>query len=149
MPDPTAAQYCRFADSRLAEAKDKLQSVVALGYNDNIVEAAKIASLVWDAAIDILSALALQDGLEVTGVSSDMRQYARHNLPERLFRNWHHLARLHNFPHKPNLPENEFLAELYYAGNMLASFNGHLPQSMQLSTDRFAWLTASGNQPNT
>ena len=72
-----------------------------------------------------------------------------HNLPERLFRNWPHLARLHNFLHKPNLAENEFLAELYYAGNMLALFNGHLPQSIQLTADRFAWLTANANQPNT
>ena len=148
MTNPTPADYCQFADSRLGEARDKLQRAVALRYEDNIGEVAKVASLVWDAAIDILSALALLDGENVTGVSSDMRQYARYSSRTIAFHYWRHLARLHNFQHKPNLPERAFRLELYYTGMMLESFNLQLPQPMQLTTDRFAWLTASANQPN-
>lgn len=148
MPDPTAVEYCQFADSRLAEAGDKFQRAVAQDYDANIGEVAKVASLLWDAAIDILSALALLDGMNPTGVSADMRRYARYNLPEGLFRYWRNLARLHNFQHKPNLPEHEFRSELYYTGITLGMFNRRLPPAMQLATDRLAWLTSTANQPS-
>ena len=121
MPDPIATEYCRFAESRLSEAGDKFVKAVALDYQGNIGEAAKVASLVWDTAIDILSALALLDGETVTGVSADMRRYARRNFPNITFHHWRNLARLHNFQHKPNLPESEFRSELYYTGIMLDS----------------------------
>ena len=148
MPDPVAADYCQFAESRLTEARDKLQRAAFLGYEDNIGEVAKAASLVWDAAIDILSALALLNGENVTGVSSDMRQYARYNLPFIAFRYWRNLARLHNFQHKPNLPQDEFRSELYYTGIMLETYNVQLPLPMQIAAASLAWLTASANQPN-
>ena len=148
MPDPTAAGYCRFAGSRLTEAQDKFQRAVVLGYVDNIGEVAKVTSLVWDAAIDILSALSLLDGENATGVSSDLRQYARRNFRHITSRYWRNLARLHNFQHKPNLPENELRPELYYTGIMLDIFNTQLPQPMHLAADSLIWLTAAANQPN-
>ena len=149
MPDPTAADYCRFALSRLTEARCKFQNVLTLGYEDNIGEVAKVASLVWDAAIDILSALALVGGEDATGVSSDMRQYARRNFRTIAFHYWRNLARLHNFQHKPNLLESEFRIELRYTGLMLEIFNLQLPQPMQLPADSLTWLTANPPQPNT
>ena len=148
MPDPTAAEYCQFAGSRLTEARDKFQRAIVLGYVDHIGEVAKVASLVWDAAIDILSALALQDGENATGVSSDLRQYARRNFPNTTVHYWRNLARLHNFQHKPNLQEVQFRRELYYTGMMLDIFNTQLPQPMQLAGDSLIWLTATANQPN-
>ena len=148
MPDPTAAEYCRFADSRLTEARDKFRRAVVLGHVDNIGEMAKVASLVWDAAIDILSALALLVGENPTGVSSDLRRYARHNFPNTTFRYWRNLARLHNFQHKPNLPENEFRAELYFTGIMLDILSNQLPHRMHLAADSLIWLTTTANQPN-
>ena len=148
MPDPTAGEYRQFAGSRLAEAWDKFHNAAALGYDANIGEVAKVASLVWDSTIDILSALALLEGEGVTGVSSNSRRYAMRRFPAIMAQRWHNLARLHNFQHKPNLPENEFRFELYYAGTMLEAFNGQLPPAMQLSTDSFAWLTTTANQPN-
>ncbi len=148
MPDPTAAEYCRLAGSRLTEARDKFERAIVLGYVDNIGEVAKVASLVWDAAIDILSALALSDGENATGVSSDLRQYARHNYPHTTFRYWRNLARLHNFQHKPNLPENELRSELYYTGIVLDFFNTQLPQPMRLVADSLIWVTSTANQPN-
>ena len=148
MPDPTAADYCRFAGSRLVEAREKFQTAVAMGYDDHIGEIAKVASLVWDAAIDILSALALLDREAVTGVSSRMRQYAKDKLQAIVNQSWTHLARLHNFQHKPNLTESEFRVELRYTGLMLEIFNLQLPQSMQIAGDNLAWLSANPPQPN-
>ena len=148
MPDPTAAEYCRFAGSRLLEAWDKFGRAVALDYDDHIGEVAKSASLIWDAAIDLLSALALLHNSRVTGVSSDMRQYASRTYQVIYDAYWRHLARLHNFQHKPNLPESEFRSELYYTGIMLDIFNTQLPQPMQLAADSLIWLTAAANQPN-
>ena len=77
-----------------------------------------------------------------------MRQYARRNFRTIAFHYWRNLARLHNFQHKPNLPESEFRAELYYTGLMLEIFNIQLPQPMQLAADSIVWLTATTNQPN-
>ena len=148
MPDPTAAEYCRFADSRLTEARDKFQRVVILGYAGNIDEVAKVASLIWDAAIDTLSALTLLDGEDATGRSSDLRQYARRSFPSIAQRYWRNLARLHNFQHKPNLSESEFRLDLYYTGIMLDVFNNQLPPRMQLAADSLIWLTSTANQPN-
>ena len=148
MPDPTAADYCRFAGSRLVEARDKFQTAVTMDYDDHIGEIAKVASLVWDAAIDVLSALALLDGEAVTGVSSRMRQYAKRKYQAIVDQSWTHLARLHNFQHKPNLPETEFRTELYYTGLMLEIFNLQLPQPMQIAADGFTWLSANPPQPN-
>ena len=148
MPDPTAADYCLFAESRLTEAQRKFLEAVALGYEANIIEVAKVASLVWDAAIDLLSALALLGGADVTGISSDMRRYARYNLPHGAYRNWSSLARLHNFQHKPNLPQNEFRSELYYTGVMLETYHSQLPPPMQIAAAGLAWLADAANQPN-
>ena len=132
----------------MTEARDKFQRAVVLGYAGNIVEVAKVASLIWDAAIDILSALALLDGEDATGRSSNLRQYARRSFPSIARRYWRNLARLHNFQHKPNLLENEFRLELYYTGMMLDYFNNQLPPPMQLAADSLIWLTATVNQPN-
>ena len=148
MPDPTPSDYCRFATSRLTEGENKLHAAVSLSYADNIGEVAKVASLVWDAAVDILSALALLDHVDVTGVSSDMRQYARRRFPEIVSQRWPHLARLHNFQHKPNLLEPQFRLELYYVGNMLELFNRQLPQQLQLPASRFAWLSTGDALPS-
>ena len=153
MPDPTTAEYCRFADSRLTEARDKFQRAVVLGYAGNIVEVAKVASLIWDAAIDLISALA-----SLNGRRGCYRQYPRmcvstpktnmKSFPSIARRYWRHLARLHNFQHKPNLLENEFRLELYYTGMMLDYFNNQLPPPMQLAAYSLIWLTAAANQPN-
>ena len=148
MPDPTASEYCRFATSRLVEGEYKFREAVALNYEDNIGEVAKVASLVWDAAIDMLSALALSNQVEVTGVSSDMRRYARRDFPEIVSQRWHHLARLHNFQHKPNLPEPQFRLELYYVGNMLELFNRRLPRQLRLPVSSFYWFSTNVPQPD-
>lgn len=148
MPDPTAAEYCRFAGSRLLEARDKFQSAVALDYDRCIGAAAKSASLVWDAAVDLLSALALLHNSRVTGVSSDMRQYAKTAYKVIFDAYWRHLARLHNFQHKPNMAENEFRLGLYYTGVMLEIFNTQLPAEMQIAADSLIWLTSTSNQPS-
>ena len=113
MPDTTAAEYCRFTGSRLTEARDKFRRAVVLGCENNIGEVPKVAALVWDAVIDILSAPALLGGGNATGASSDLRPYARHNSPNTTFRYWRNPARLHNVQHKPNLLESEIRPELY------------------------------------
>ena len=148
MPDPTASDYCRFATSRLVEGENKLREAAALSYDNNMGEVAKVASLVWDAAIDMLSALALLNQVDATGVSSDLRRYARRDFPEIVSQRWHHLARLHNFQHKPNLPEPQFRLELYYVGNMLELFNRRLPQQLRLPLSSFDWFSTNVPRPN-
>ena len=139
-----AALFCRLAASRLAEAEAKYARAAGLSYPDDVMELAKLASLVWDAALDILSALQTGDGEEPSGRSSDLRQYARHHLPATIYDQWPQLARLHNFQHKPVLPAAGFLRYLHLSGVMLQLLNDRLPTTLQLPSDRFRWmLTAS------
>lgn len=139
-----AAFYCRLAASRLAEAEAKYARATGLPYPDDILELAKTASLVWDAVMDILSALQTQDGREPSGRSSDMRQYARHHLPAAIYDHWSPLALLHNFQHKPTQPIGKFREVLWYSGVMLQLLNACLPTAVQLPSDCFRWmLTAS------
>ena len=136
--------YCRLAASRLAEAEAKYARAAGLSYPDGVMDLAKTASLVWDAAIDILSALQTRDGGEPSGRSSDMRQYARHRLPADIYEHWPRLAELHNFQHKPTQPIDIFGDALWYSSVMLQLLNDRLPPTLQLPSDRFRWmLTAS------
>ena len=138
-----AALYCRLAASRLAEAEAKHAPATGLPYPDNILELAKVASLVWDAAIDILSALQTEDGAEPSGRSSALRQYARRHLPADLYDRWPQLARLHNFQHKPIMSAAGFLRSLHLSGVMLQLLNARLPPTLQLPSDHFQWMLAA------
>ena len=138
-----AALYCRLAASRLAEAEAKHARATVLPYPDDILELAKTASLVWDAAMDILSALQTGDGAEPSGRSSDMRQYARHRLPANIYDHWPRLAGLHNFQHKPTQPISMFREALWYSGVMLQLLNARLQPTLQLPSDHFQWMLAA------
>ena len=92
--------------------------------------------------MDILSALATLDGENITGRSSDLHQYARHNLPPDNMTYWRHLARLHNFQHKPNHPEPSFQQSCHFTGIFLELLNNRLPPRLRLPADCREWLTA-------
>ncbi len=77
-----------------------------------------------------------------------MRQYAKTAYKVIFDAYWRHLARLHNFQHKPNMAENEFRLGLYYTGVMLEIFNTQLPAEMQIAADSLIWLTSTSNQPS-
>ena len=139
-----AALYCRLAASRLAEAEAKYARAAGLPYPDDAMELAKTASLVWDAALDILSALQTLDGRDQSGRSSDMRQYVRHHLPAGIYDHWPPLVLLHNFQHKPTQPISMYREALRHSGVLIQLLNARLPATLQLPSDRFRWmLTAS------
>ena len=104
MLDLTAADYAGFAESRLTRARRRFDLTASQSYAERRGELAQIASLVWDATIDMVSALALLIGVALTGRSSDMTDYAKRRLPD-AYVDWPGPARLHNFQHKPDHPE--------------------------------------------
>lgn len=140
VPDILAATYLTYSESRLREAGARCQNAIANGYAANLGELAIAASLTWDGAIDLLSALATLDGEDITGRSSDLRRYARHTLPQADFSHWSRLATLHNFQHKPNHAETVFRSSCHGVGSLLTLLNGRLPAPLQLSSACFNWL---------
>lgn len=111
-------------------------------YATNLGELAVVASLTWDGAMDILSALATLDGENITGRSSDLHRYARRTLPEADFGHWSRLASLHNFQHKPNHPEPVFRQSCHYTDIFLELLNNRLPPALRLPADCWEWLAA-------
>ena len=139
MLDLTAADYAGFAESRLIRARFSFDSTVSQSYLERRGELAQVASLVWDAAIDLVSALALLDGVALTGRSADMSDYAKSRLAD-VYMSWRGPARLHNFQHKPNHPESEFQSACLEAGDALSLLNQRLPATLQLPSECWEWL---------
>lgn len=142
MLDLTAADYVGFAESRLTRARRRFDLTASQSYPARRGELAQIASLVWDATIDLVSALALLDGVAVTGRSSDMSDYAKRRLSG-AYVYWQGPARLHNFQHKPNHPEPAFQSACLEAGTMLSRLNRRLPPRLQLPPYCWEWLAGS------
>ena len=142
MPDLTAADYAGFAESRLTRARRRFDLTASQSYAERRGELAQIASMVWDATIDLVSALALLDGVAVTGRSSDMTDYAKRRQPD-AYLDWPGPARLHNFQHKPNHPEPGFQSACLEASGVLSQLNQQLPPRLQLPAECWEWLAGS------
>ena len=142
MLDLTASDYAGFAESRLTRARRRFDLTTSQSYPARRGELAQIASLVWDASIDPVSALALLDSAALTGRSSDMSDYAKRRLPE-VYVDWSGPARLHNFQHKPNHPEPEFQSACLETSGVLSQLNLHLPARLQLPSECWEWLAGS------
>ena len=135
----TPADYAGYAESRLTVARSRFDATAPRPYAGRRGELAQVASLIWDATIDLVSALALLDGVATSGRSSDMSDYAKRQL-EDVYRRWRGPARLHNFQHKPDHPESEFWQSCRHAGAALTLLNSKLPPQLQLPADCWEWL---------
>ena len=141
MLDLTAADYAGFAESRLTRARRRFDLTASQPYVERRGELAQVASLVWDATIDMVSALALLNEEALTGRSSDMSDYAKRQLPK-AYIDWSGPARLHNFQHKPDHPEPGFRLACRRAGDASSGLNGQLPAHLQLASECWDWLAA-------
>jgi len=140
MADIPAAIYLTYADSRLHEAGERCKRALLRGYARNLGELAKVASLIWDGVMDVLSALVTLDGNTPSGSSASLRQYAQHILTRDEYNPWRDLARMHNFQHKPNHTEAVFRSSCRGVGSLLTLLNGRLPVPLQLPASCFNWL---------
>ena len=132
--------YIGYARSRLAEAGARYRSIPAQEFEANRGELAKIASLIWDAVIDILSALALLDNMSLSGRSTDLVRYAKKELGDTISARWWAAAKLHNFQHKPDQTEPDFRESCHFTGILLQLLNDRLPAALQLPATSRSWL---------
>ena len=132
--------YIGYARSRLAEAGARYRNIPAQEFEANRGELAKIASLTWDAVIDVLSALALLDNRTLSGRSTDLVRYAKNELGGEVRSQWWAPARLHNFQHKPDRPEPAFIEAIHFTGILLQLLNARLPAALQLPEPSRSWL---------
>ena len=135
--------YIGYARSRLAEAGVRYRNIPAQEFEANRGELAKIASLTWDAVIDVLSALALLDNITLSGRSTDLVRYVKEELPDPIKSLWWAPAKLHNFQHKPDHPEPAFRAACHRTGALLQLLNDLLPAALQLPEPSRSWLALS------
>ena len=135
----TPADYAGYAESRLTAAQRRFEATAPQPYAERRGELAQVASLIWDATIDLVSALALLNGVEVSGRSADMSDYAKRRLPD-TYDYWRGPARLHNFQHKPDRPQPEFRESCHDAGTALSLLNAELPAQLQLPAECWEWL---------
>ena len=137
----TPADYAGYAESRLTVARSRFEATASQPYAQRRGELAQVASLIWDATIDLVSALALLDSVGLSGRSADMSDYAKRSLPD-IYDYWRGPARLHNFQHKPNHPEPAFRESCQDAGTALSMLNAELPAQLQLPANCWDWLAA-------
>ena len=135
----TPAEYAGYAEARLTVARSRFEATASQSYERRRGELAQVASLIWDATIDLVSALALLNGVRLTGRSGDMSDYAKRQLQD-VYRLWRGPARLHNFQHKPDHPESGFRQSCQYAGAALILLNSKLPAHLQLPAECWEWL---------
>ena len=140
-------RYAGYAVSRLLEARKRYWRIEAQDYADNLGELAKISALIWDGAMDILSALALLDGEELTGRSTRLYGYVKRALSAETGLHWQYLARLHNFQHKPDHPESAFREACHGTGVLLQMLNERLPAELRLPEMSWSWLLAALRLP--
>ena len=133
-------RYIGYARSRLDEAGARYRNIPASEFEANRGELAKIASLIWDAVIDVLSALALLDNITLSGRSTDLVRYAKQELGEEIKGQWWAPAQLHNFQHKPDHPESDFQRACRFTGVLLQLLNDQLPAALQLPATSRGWL---------
>ena len=133
-------RYISYATSRLSEAGARYRNIPAPDFDANRGELAKIASLIWDAVIDVLSALALLDNLTLSGRSTDLVRYAKKDLGREINTGWWAPAKLHNFQHKPDHPAPAFQEACHFTGILLQLLNDRLPAALQLPATIWNWL---------
>ena len=132
--------YIGYARSRLDEAGARYRNIPAPEFEANRGELAKIASLIWDAVIDVLSALAMMDNKTLSGRSTDLVRYAKQELGDEISGQWWAPAKLHNFQHKPDHPEPAFQEACHFTGILLQLLNDRLPAALQLPATSRNWL---------
>ena len=133
-------RYISYAASRLAEAGARYRNIPAPEFEANRGELAKIASLIWDAVMDILSALALLDNRTLSGRSTDLVRYMKSELGREINARWRGPSQLHNFQHKPDHPELDFRRACHFTGILLQLLNDRLPAALQLPATSRGWL---------
>ena len=133
-------RYIGYARSRLDEAGERYRNIPAQEFEANRGELAKIASLIWDAVIDILSALALLDNRTLSGRSTDLVRYVKNEMSDEIKARLPAAVQLHNFQHKPDQTELDFREACHFTGILLQLLNDRLPAALQLTAPSRGWL---------
>ena len=133
-------KYIGYARSRLDEAGERYLKIRWQDFEANRGELAKIASMIWDAVIDILSALALLDNRTLTGRSTDLVRYVKNEMSDEIKARLPAAAQLHNFQHKPDQTEPDLREACHFTGVLLQLLNDRLPEALQLPETSRGWL---------
>ena len=132
--------YRQCALARLARAEELYRAITPEGRATAFCEMAQVASLVWDAVVDAITAAYAESGGEPSGRSTEIRVYAQNALPD-VYGYWKGPAWLHNFQHRPHQDSSAFSNAFRYTARLLTQLNRYLPEPLRLPTDSFSWLS--------
>ena len=149
MLERVPSNYLRAASRRLANAYDLYRQARFRSYGDTFLELADVAMLVWSAGVDVSSALMLVNGERDIGTSSSRRRYVTGDLhavyPDKELRSaWGNIARLHNFQHNLDMPQEQFEIDCRGSGWLITELNELLPDGLRLPPYTYAWLLTVG-----
>ena len=141
--------HLRAAQRRLNTAYDIYRQARGRQYDDAFLEFADVAMHVWSAGIDAISAVMILNAESNLGTSSRRRSYMKYTLEVthphlRLRAGWGHLARLHNFQHNLDMPQEQFELNCRGSGGLIAELNELLPDGLRLPTESHDWLLNLG-----
>ena len=145
MPERSTEDHIRSARRRLRAAAISYSEIRDREYSAKFLQLADVSALLWNAGIDVVSALMIGDGHDRLGTSRNRSRYVNQRLhdmnPElRLRITWRYFAMLHNFQHNLDLPQERFAISCQYTAELFGSLNGLLPDTLQLPRESFAWL---------
>ena len=149
MIERVPTNYLRAASRRLANAHDLYRQARGRSYGDAFLELADVAMLIWSAGVDITSVLMLVNGEQDIGTSSSRRRYVTGDLhavyPDKELRSgWGNIARLHNFQHNLDMPQEQFEIDCRGSGWLITELNELLPDGLRLPSSDYDWLLNVG-----
>ena len=102
MPERSAEDYIRSARRRLRAAAISYSEISDREYGAVFLQLADVSAFLWNAGIDVVSALMISDGYDRLGTSRNRARYVNQRLhdvhPELGLRiAWRYFAMLHNF----------------------------------------------------
>ena len=145
MSERTPEEFVRAAEIRLELAASIYERAGHLPFSARNVEMANVATFLWSAGIDMISAHMLLNGETRLGRSVSRRRYLVNqilltNWPVQLQSGWSVLSRLHNFQHNLDMRETAFTTNCRESAFFFAGLNNLLPTHLSLPSGAYAWL---------
>ena len=140
MTEATPQAYRQCALSRLSRAEELFRAIASETRATAFCELAQVASLLWDAVIDAVTAAYVHGGGAPSGRSTEIRAYVKRALPD-VYGYWKGPSWLHNFQHRPYQDISAFNSACRYTSNLLTQLNTRLAESLRLPANSFGWLS--------
>lgn len=147
MAERAATDFAVAARHRLESAQAFYRAASGATYDGAFAQLGQMASAIWDAVVDLISAVMRQDGMRNLGRSTTRMNYLNDRLTARWANRYEQgyrdgLLMLHSFQHNMDLPERRFGDACRRCAQLVGLLNELLPVNRRLPADAYDWLLA-------